>query len=509
MHQKDKNNKHIAKLKYLKIGETPKSQYLEDDNINEVEVSVEQNHNSFFNKSPENVQLENPINQTNNNSNEPAVPGFLQKVFSSKDEPVDQTNLNIALQNPKDLKMLPFSQPKVEVNPNSFSSIFNKDHQEVFGVQRVFKKSVLFLVLHLLSFGLLAFTALNLFTLPIWWSIIIAMAYVVITNIFYIIVADRSYVWLSLTGQVILLLITQAFVGLSFDRVTLVFALLVTLFTYFAYGELEKVQLSSRLFSISHITSESIRILLTVVILVLCLGVFNKALSEGSENFISEAFLNKPFVVNDILIGKYKNLSLNRFVMQGRFYVDNNTVTSDSVSPSSGTNYTFADFLTANYRPGQDAMSADRKTQILNTCDKKTVKDCNTLVIQEKQTNLEGWRQEAYSNLPYTLDTVLTPAKFTEITKQFYVNEVKSLDASNTNSGSSDITDTLSKYLIVPRNYILPAFTALILFLLLTLIKFLLRLVTFWATYISWNILVLTGFAKIEIEKVEAEIVSI
>ena len=537
MHQKNKHNKHIAKLKYLKIGEMPKNQYIEDDHIdvqvpdrnyppleestdNVVAVDKQTQNtsntvsfepNSFFNKNNQDVQLKTSGNQADNSDNSSPMPSFLQKVFGSKDETV---STSAAVESPKDLKMLPFSGAKTEVNPNSFSSIFNQDHQEIFGIQRVFKKSILFLILHLLSFGLLTFTSLNLFTLPLLWTVIVGIAYIVITNIFYIIVADRSYVWLSLTGQVVLLLITHAFVGLSFDKVTLVFALLITLFTYFAYGELEKVQLSSRLFSIAHITSESIRILLTVLILILSLGVFNKALSEGSENFVSEAFLSKPLILNNIVIGRYKNLSLNRYLMQGKFYVENNTVKSDSIRPATGTqSLTFADFLASNYRSSKDGtvVTEERSAQILGGCDKKTVKNCNTLVQKEKQDNLEVWRKEAYGNLPYTLETELTPLRFNEISKQYYVNEVKKLssDSSANAADKTDITDTLSKYVLVPRSYIFPAFIALLLFLALTLIKFLLRIFVFWATWISWKILVLTGFAKIEIEKVEAEIVSI
>jgi hypothetical protein len=530
MHQKNKN-KHIAKLKFLKIGDQPKDYASDgvdiDDQSMQRQVDSMVTHDNIMPTSPDsdsgiNIQskasnfqqfkkFEKPVSSNQEKvtpfQKEFTMPSFLQKVFSTKTD--DKKSVDVEVLSEQEVKMLPFSQYKPEANPNSFSSIFNKDHQEVFGIQRVFRKSIIFLILHLLSFGLLSFVGLNVFTLPILVSLIVAIGYVVITNIFYIIVADRSYVWLSLLGQAVLLLITHAFVGLSFGRVTLVFTILITLFTYFAYSELEKIQLSSRLFSISHITTESIRILITVIILVLSLGVFNKALSQGSENFINEAFLEKPFVLKNIVVGRYKTLSLNRYIMKGKFYIESNAVKSDLVKPASGATFVFADFLTQNYRPSELLLTEERKDEILNSCDKKVVKNCDSLLVQERQLNLENWRKEAYANLPYTLDTELTPARFELVSKEFYINEIKKLNSDNANQAGSDITDTLSKYLIVPRSYIIPAFVALVLFILLTLVKAILQLIIFWFTFIVWKILVWVGFAKINIEKVEAEIVSI
>jgi hypothetical protein len=529
--QPKNKNKHIAKLKFLKIGDQPKDSDHESVEMDDVSIQRQIDsmvtHDNIMPVSPESEgrdstfiktanfqqskKFEKPVSNHQEKvasfQKEFTAPSFLQRVFSNKTE--NKQTPEVEVMSEQEIKMLPFSQYKADSNPNSFSSIFNKDHQEVFGIQRVFRKSIIFLILHLLSFGLLAFVGLNVFTLPLVFSVLIAISYVVITNIFYIIVADRSYVWLSLVGQAVLILITHAFVGLSFGRVTLVFTILVSLFTYFAYSELEKVQLSSRLFSISHITTESIRILITVIILVLSLGVFNKALSQGSENYVSEAFLDKSFILKNVVVGRYKTLSLNRYIMKGRFYIDGASVKSDLVKPSTGATFVFADFLTQNYRPSEAVLTEEKKNEILSGCDKKTVKNCDTLLVQERQVNLENWRKEAYSSLPYTIDTELTPARFELISKEYYINEVKKLNSDNANQAGSDITDTLSKYLIVPRSYIIPAFVALVLFILLTIIKPLLQLIVFWFTFVIWNILVWAGFAKINIEKVEAEIVSI
>ncbi|MEM1312860.1 MAG: hypothetical protein AAGF07_05365 [Patescibacteria group bacterium] len=282
------------------------------------------------------------------------------------------------------------------------------------------------------------------------------------------------------------------------------------MFTYYAYSELEKVQLSSRLFSISHITTESIRILITVVILVLSLGVFNKSLSQGSADYISEAFLDKPVILDNLVLGRYKNFSLNRYLMKGRFYLDSGKLRSDLVRPANKTTFVFSEFLTLNYRSSEIVLSEERQEQILADCDTTAVENCASLVDAEKQSNLDAWRKEAYGNLPFTLDTELTPTRFKAVTKQFYINEIEKFNSDSSNQSGSDITETLSRYLIVPRTYIVPAFLALILFILLTfIVKPILQLVSFWFTFLVWKILVWFGFAKINIERVEAEIVSI
>ncbi len=517
----------ISKLQYLKMGNG------NDNDTNNSKTSS----SSFNNKSSDRVaysvkstessstQSSNQLNPHSNKKIEYSssphesesgfnVPGFLRKAFvQDKDQSQDiaEKTIQPAVEN-GDQKFLPYT-PEYNFGQepvNNFSSVFNNDHQKVFGIQRVFKKSITFLILHFISFFLLVIASINLFNLNILLSLFVSVLYIAITNIFYIVVADKNYVYLNILAQGIILLIVHAFLGLSFDKITLLFTLISLILLYFAYNELEKIQLGSRLFSIAHITSESTRIISTVVILILCLGVFNKAIFVSPENFVLNSFLDKPLVLNDLVIGKYKNLSLNRFLMKGKFYTEAGVVKSDTVKPDKNrTNLLFSDFLTYNYKPQEEIVTQERQDELYANCDKKVVKNCDTLIDAEREKNLDAWRKEGYSNLPYTLNTELTPTRFQEITKQYYVNEIKRFSESNKKSEANDVVDNLSKWLIMPKTYILPAVIAVVLFILLSIIKPILQWLAYLAALLIWRILKWVGFARIDVEQVEAEIVSI
>ncbi|MEM1312808.1 MAG: hypothetical protein AAGF07_05095, partial [Patescibacteria group bacterium] len=223
MHQNSKN-KHIAKLKFLKIGDQSSASSSQASQTNSIEneskkksiqseidsmvthdeSSVDKNNqdksqvkgkSGFLDKFKKiKDPIQNKLDKSVSSVSEVKMPSFLQNIFPSKG--VEENNsIEEEVIPEDDLKLLPFASSQQETNPNSISSIFNKDHQEVFGIQRVFRKSIIFLVLHLLSFSVLGFIGLNIFTLPILLTFLVSISYIVFTNIFYIIVADRSYVW--------------------------------------------------------------------------------------------------------------------------------------------------------------------------------------------------------------------------------------------------------------------------------------------------------------------------
>lgn len=545
-----KHKKHISKFTHLKIGDIPKKENsLIDDNFVVEEtsddvknayqenISVNPKHNSFVNNLnqhrndkgnsfspsdvPSPVYTHKKFDQTKPSTKvisdaetSFALPNFLQKVLPNSK--IDENKISNQIMD-KGIKMLPFSASFDSKNPNSFSYSFNREHEEVFGVQRVFKKSIAFLIFNIIIFSFLVIASLNFFSTSFFVTAIIAICYVVVSNIFFIIVADISYVFLSLFAQTFVLLIINSFIGLGFSTVTLVLVAIIFALIYLSYKDLEKVQLSSRLFSIAHITTESTRILTTVVILVLAMGVFNKAVYQGSESFVGDYFLNteEPFWLDNILIGKYPNLSLNRVLMKGKFTPENNLIKTNVVKNNTTYKETakFSDFLSQNFKYGEASLTEDRRDEILSNCDKKVVGTCDNLLNGEKNKNLENWRKEGYSKLPYTLETELTVPKFREVTRQFYLLEIQRFNSNSLTSKDSTATngvaDNLSKFLIVPKSYIIPAVFSLILLLILTITKPIFNWLAFLLTFLVWNILKLTGFVKIDIENVEAEIVGI
>ena len=72
------------------------------------------------------------------------LPKFLAQREETKSKLEDFKNKSNEKQS--SIGNLPFTSPNFSDNPNSFTSIFNKDHEKINGVQRVFRKSISFLI---------------------------------------------------------------------------------------------------------------------------------------------------------------------------------------------------------------------------------------------------------------------------------------------------------------------------------------------------------------------------
>ena len=415
-------------------------------------------------------------NNTAARSNRLNLPKFLEqnKIIQSVTNSIDE-----------EIKMLPFSNSQ---NPNSFSSIFSRDHEEITGIRRVFRKSVIFLALHLLSLLTLVWCGLNLLTLNPIITLLSFVTFVAVTNLFYIIVADRSYVSLSLAGLGIGLLLIYSFLGQAFNPVSLIGVSIILLLAYIAYSEIEKIQLGSRLFTISNIVGSSTRILTGAATLILSLGLFNQMLSEGSSKFLNRTILSNPIVLEKLIIGEGFPVSLNRLAMNGASLY--------STLETNTTKATFKDFLTTNYTRGEDVVSKSEEPEIIIACENaKGSGKCGNAIADERNVRLEKYRASNYTQLPYTLETVLNKENFREISKQYYLNIITEFD-----KGSN---------IIIPRAFLLPGIFATILYLALSLLSPLFALLVQTITWIGWQIMKTSGFAKIEVETVESEVVSI
>jgi hypothetical protein len=106
-------------------------------------------------------------------------------------------------------------KPSKIVNPNSFSAIFNSESARIAGLQRVFRKSMTMLLITGILFSILTFLSFRLFSTNLLLIITLQILFVTFNNIFYIIVADKSYVWLSLAFQVIVFLAAHTIIGLG------------------------------------------------------------------------------------------------------------------------------------------------------------------------------------------------------------------------------------------------------------------------------------------------------
>ncbi len=402
---------------------------------------------------------------------------------------------------------------------STFNNIFEKDGDASSGSNRILQKSLTFLFLNLISFGLLSYIANFLFGLTgnLAIDLLIGIAasawYMTVTNIFFIIVADKSYVWISAITQGILILCSSLVLGGGFSVLSGIICIVCILFYYLAYSELEKIQLSSRLFNYSTIITESSRLLGLISVLILCLGVYNQIVGlgtikgefQGPKNFISQNFLNKNQTLDSAFIGassSSKGYGLNNLFMAKSLTFKNNKLMNASKDA------TFKDFLTDNFRPGQVLLDISKQTEITNNCTNKGIQDCDSEITSFKDQRLLEWKNEAYSPLTnFNLNTPMNLENYRAVTRQYYVNQINSWSNDNSKETNSKITIPIISS-ISPR-YILPAIIVFLIYILYSIVRPITSFVSYITGWILWQILKLSGFARIEIETVESEVVNI
>jgi hypothetical protein len=541
------NKKDIAKLKYVKlsgvnnlskIGEEmnlkiktlsdekeeltmnkPTYKKFEEATVNKSDINI--------NKLKQSLSVENLKQSTNQEEKSPvskigSINFKLPKFLAERESQKKQIE---SLKNPEKESSfggnLPFTQENFGNNPNSFTTIFKKDNDKINGFQRVFRKSVLFLILQLLSFFAISFvmitglglnfasTAASLVSIAVIFSLIVI--YAAITSIFYIIVADRSYIWVSLCLQSVLLIGIYALLGLGlFSPVTILFAFLIFILSYFAYLEIEKIQVSTRFFSIGYVTSEALKILSTVAILTICLGIFNVVTIQTPKAFISKNLINNDGIYSSVVLGNsfpFNVVSLNKIALNGDKY----TVNKDGLVESASKPVDFRSFLLKNIKQSALLTEAEKR-EIRNTCETITEKECSIKLSTEQdkklRTAIKG-ENSSYSSLSFGLDEVLDKNSFKEVLRAFYSDKVDDLNNQSLTINEISYLRPFKQYIdpILPN--IIQATVAILVFIILSFFKFLMNILTSVLIWIIWKIMLVTGFAKIDVELVESEIVSI
>lgn len=424
------------------------------------------------------------------------------------------------LDNSSDQGVLALEGPQKGFNPNALSSIFSFNSSQAGGISRVFRKSITFLVIQL-GFALaLNIVSVNFFS-NLLWNFFVIISTVAVTNVFFIIVADRSYVWLNLLSNFLLVIIVHSFLGLGFSPITILLSLLFILYSFLAYADLEKIQLSSRLFSISHLTSESTRILLTGCIILISLGIFNSIQAEGTRSgknlgsrpFLERVVFNNRTIMDYVFIGKIKALSINNYLIQGDFQADNASnrllytpQATNNVTPVPR-QATFGDFLQNNYEFNQVLTEKERQDIQAISCRDigSESQACLLKIEEEKNKKLLEWKNKAYSNLPYELTTPLTVNDYRTITTAFYLNKVAEFETEKQDN-TSFIDSSL---LLIPLTSIIPALIAILVAVLFFMLRFIFSWMVFITTWIIWKVLLWSSFVQIDVETVEAEIISI
>lgn len=402
-----------------------------------------------------------------------------------------------------------------------FGGLFGRDQEEVGGAKRVMQKSILFLAINLISFALLILSSIGIFNSTS--NILIASGVLVgsmvlfaaVTNVFFIILSNRLYLLALLVFQTMLIISLNALTGQGLSIPTAVVTLLSVMMTYLAYLELEKNQLSSRIFNVSHIATESTRILTTASILLVGLGLFNYIIFtgtqngefEGAENFVSKTFLSQNRVVDGILIGLSDSggraSGINNYFMSRSLTYRNNrlVLTADS------SDATFKDFLRFNYKTGENLLPQDELDALNNRCTREKISPCDQLINQVRDQKLEAWRVEGYGQLTnLNLNSPMNLSNFRDVTKQFYQNLITDTGRENAQSRATANIPLISNF---SPKYIVPMLLVFVVFVILMILRPILNAVVIFLSWVIWNILKLSGYAKIEVETVESEVVSI
>jgi len=473
----------------------------------------------FQNSNDDFYQQHNKLNQSanyysqnhqNNQVQEQALPAFLQTVHEKKAlDPVEDAYFQAEVPSndlykefkPKENNLLTFGYLGTEnknSNPNSFSSIFNKDNAEQAGVQRVFRKSTAFLVATSIFFAGIVICGINFFQINFLISLLFITFFTVTSNIFFIILADKSYIWLTLAIQSVFLLLFNSFIGQGFNLITLLFILVVSLLTYISYVEVEKFQLGSRLFKISIITAESTRLLTNLAIIVIALGVFNSINSLGSQKFVDDVILKNEFITDTFFYG-VGGAGLNKVM-----------INSHSFFVANPENYTFYDVLEDNYKNNETIKLNEDKNKFTQCNDSKAGVDseaCKESLKQLYYERAQVWADVRYPNIDFPVQTKLTPQRYDQVVKEYYSQGVKNFISVDNSISTQNIPIPVPSF--IPRQTLIPAVVAILVYVILFIIRMPLIWLVQILTSIFWKILEMTNFVNIDVENVEAEVVSI
>jgi hypothetical protein len=527
------NKKNVTKMKFVRVNQPTKDPTNEETEIFDSEIKEKKTNDTDLS---ENNDAQTMLNQEKTDESLSKVPKTNYKHFVNNTEEeeivVEKTTFRLpkflaqreetknrleklkksGTENQQSAGSLPFIQPNFSDNPNSFTSIFNKDNEKINGVQRVFRKSITFLILQLVVFACLSLATiftfslnLNTFTLLGISSLtllLIMVLYVSISSIFYIIVADRSYIWISVLLQSLLVILLYSFMGQGFGYPTLVVSVIVAILNYFAYLEIEKVQVSTRFFSIGYVTTEAVKVLSTIAILIVCLGVFNSVYTQTPKVFLTRHLIENDIIFKNV-VANNSRISLNSlFQIRSDYKLNqsNNTLLS-----SENKEVSVSDFMEKNY--SEKYLSSS----VRDSCNESD-KECQTNASEDKPKRLENDLNKLIEigkiSPQIKLNDKLTYNNYKSLLKGFYSEKINDFETTK-NTQTIPVLSSV-QWLVEPsRTILIPALFSLLFYIILLTIKFLIHFVVSIFIWIFWKILLMTGFVKIEVELVESEIVSI
>jgi hypothetical protein len=230
----------------------------------------------------------------------------------------------------------------------------------------------------------------------------------------------------------------------------------------------------------------------------------------GSGNFLRREVFQNEFLVQNLIIGDTFP-GLNRIFLKGTTRFDNvdqlvQRGVWKPVDPES--NVRLFNFIVLNY----DSFSSEPIISPEEEADLKFLPESQADKKRQEiyRARAEEVNQTVFANLGYTLDDVLTSDKFKNVVRETYVYRVNRFEKAS-NSLLNSLSESIGNISlnILPRQYIFPGIFALLVLFVSFALNYVLKFVIKITNAIAWFFLIKTDFARIDVEQVEAEIVTI
>ena len=380
-------------------------------------------------------------------------------------------------------------------NVKNIGNTLNKTFVDDKITKRVAVKCNIFLLISNLLFAGIVLSSLFIVDLNPLILFGVSLAYIAFTTIFYIITPLRKFVYYHLIFIVfafVALAIAMPFLFEKFSLIPIAAAIIACIIGLVAFKEVERSQLSSRLFFINEVSKSSVRVLEAFVIFSIVSVFLTSVMTMGAGNFVSKKIIGNDQIVNNIVLNNNATLS-NAFSNLGML--------------------TFDDFV-AGYQNNEDELTYGN---LISYYTQENGYKIDTESVESTRESLTEYAQERHGKLLFGLDRELTKEVFVEAVKAETKYNIDNFGENNNSINGDSTLDFIEQYSFVPNKFVVPAMLTLALLILLMVAKTAVNIIG-WITIsllglsfrsILWRLLKLTKVARIDIEEVESEVVSI
>jgi hypothetical protein len=378
--------------------------------------------------------------------------------------------------------------------------------------KRVKLKTISALILGTVSYVSLLFLGIGIFDIHPVVTTILVLLYPVICSIFFVIIASKKYVYFFILAQ---FLVSIVFL-LVFNQLTIINCILffvLQILVYQGYVEVERQQLSSRLFSILMVTKSSVKILSSFAIAIVSISFFVNASKVGATTIVEDKIFSNTFFKSTVLNANGDSIWSKGLNLFGASSYDDFLAKLVKDEKPTVKNYIIKEDIGAVSETNVLTQTELTKINSLNRFNPEKI-DAERLVAS--QNKIQTIFNENYSTTPLGLNDEISKEDYSQLLIK-KLSKSLSAKSSTTSSELSSVTNTFNKLDIVGSDQVPVLGLSLLLFFVLyflrSIIETILGLVTNLTNIslrgIIWWMLIKLKFVKIEVEQLESEIVTI